>query len=686
MSDNPIPADKGLSIAWLRALTDRGQPETIHGADLEGLTVPVGGIGCGDARLAGDGLLHFGKSAPETRAAWTVRPRGGRERRLAPVGPKGTVHPGYPVASVEIADPSFPVTLRGEFVSPFVPLDDDVSTLPVAFVRWTLTNRGRTPVTLDLIGRLQGGTASRVQRRPGVLARDQGRRAVLALLDPLPTDRDSLARTVVLPPGESRTTTFVVAWRGGRYADALAAAVFAAGRASRLIADTLLWRDTWRDSTLPHWVLERAFAGVPVLATDAFLTADRIPGPDVRARLFPRTERVRCLRASASPEALLGLLATHRMSPDRRFLQTAWPKARVWAEALLGRDADGDGLPDGPQPCAFGGVWSGLAAAPGILFLAGLAAAERLAREAGDPAFADRCRARLAAGRTVLQKTLYNGRYYVHRPDPALSDATGTGDACFADHLRGVSLARALGIDDLLDPPSATTALESVYTLDFAPDLEAWRQRRRPVGMGARAGLVLANGPEGPPPDAPGARHAPWMDTPSAGTELQVAAHLLREGAAQAGMTVLRALHERLRARAPVEAGEDPAHALTGFGVFDAACGVAVHGPDAALTFDPPGASGLFRAAFVAPEGWGTYTQRIEEGAQRHTLEVRRGRVRAATLVLGLGRDFTPTSLLVRAGRTTVTATFAVTGRRVTVTFAKALSLSAGETLYVSFA
>src|SRR5262245_46313476 len=52
-----VPADKKLSADWLKSLTDRGEREKYHGADLAKIGMPIGGICSGQLYLGGDGTL-----------------------------------------------------------------------------------------------------------------------------------------------------------------------------------------------------------------------------------------------------------------------------------------------------------------------------------------------------------------------------------------------------------------------------------------------------------------------------------------------------------------------------------------------------------------------------------------------------------------------------------------------------
>jgi uncharacterized protein (DUF608 family) len=100
----------------------------------------------------------------------------------------------------------------------------------------------------------------------------------------------TIGRKVTLHPGEEVTVTFAFTWhfpnfrpRGlagkgqqrklvghyyaSRFDSAIAVADYLVENFPRLSGQTQAWVDTWYDSTLPYWLLDRAMANTSTLAT-----------------------------------------------------------------------------------------------------------------------------------------------------------------------------------------------------------------------------------------------------------------------------------------------------------------------------------------------------------------------------------------------------------------------------------
>ena len=107
----------------------------------------------------------------------------------------------------------------------------------------------------------------------------------------------------------------------------------------------------------------------------------------------------------------------------RGWLKRNWPQIRRAVEWLLAKDTDSDGIIDGNQHNTLDTDWFGPVAWLSGEYLAALAAGAAMATEAGDTAFADRCRGILDAGRRSFVDRLFDGEYFVNRPDPKHPEA-----------------------------------------------------------------------------------------------------------------------------------------------------------------------------------------------------------------------------------------------------------------------
>ena len=196
-----IPADKKLSPEWLQALVQRGAPAVWKGRELAFIGMPVGGIGCGQLYLAGDGRLwlwdifksnytresvagmkftlmtmnghytgpvdsHTGNYSNRNGAlveqGFAIQVRSAGSARVRTLDAKGfpevTFRGEYPIGRVSYADPQWPVRVKLEAFSPFIPLSARDSALPATVLAFTVTNLSQEPLGIDLMGWLQNAT------------------------------------------------------------------------------------------------------------------------------------------------------------------------------------------------------------------------------------------------------------------------------------------------------------------------------------------------------------------------------------------------------------------------------------------------------------------------------------------------------------------------------------------------
>ena len=574
----------------------------------------------------------------------------------------------------------------------------------------------------------------------------------------------SVTRKVTLHAGASAKARFVVAWHmpnlrlnrlppgrhyAVRFGSAGEVAEYIAKDFKRLSDQTQLWHDTWYDSTLPYWFLDRTFLNTSILATStAHRFADgRFYGWEgvgccegtcahvwhyahAVARLFPDLERMTREKVDfglalqtdgaihfrgefndfpaidAQAGAILRALREHQMSQDVAFLGRLWPRIKRATQWLIHKDGDGDGLIQGNQHNTLDTDWYGPVAWLSGLYLAALLAAERMAREVGDAGFADQCREIFQKGQANLCNELFDGEYFFNKPDPAHLDAINSGSGCEIDQVFGQSWAFQVGLPRVFPEPKTRSALKSLWRYNFTPDVGPYRNHYRPgrwYAMPGEAGLLMCTFPradwdyaqaKGKGPDWAAGYFNECMN----GFEYQAAGHMVWEGLVTEGLAVAKAVHDRYHPsrRNPwneVECGDHYARSMASYGVFLAACGFEHDGPSGHLGFAPrvlPPQIGSgparFRAAFTTAAGWGTFSQTFSHEKLNWRVVLHYGQLRVRTLALALPEQFPGTRLQVRVQGRGVASHLERTGDRITVTLEQEVTLEANQALDVQLA
>jgi non-lysosomal glucosylceramidase len=157
-------------------------PRVFRGQQLKMIAFPLGGVGAGSLRLGGRGQLRDweifnrpSKGAAPTYAFPAIWVQSGNAKPIARVlegrilppyegssGLGSNNSPGYsrlqttkftgdyPFAKVDFEDPTFPVQVELEAFSPFIPHDPDDSGLPVAILRYRVTNPGPSSAKVSI--------------------------------------------------------------------------------------------------------------------------------------------------------------------------------------------------------------------------------------------------------------------------------------------------------------------------------------------------------------------------------------------------------------------------------------------------------------------------------------------------------------------------------------------------------
>jgi uncharacterized protein (DUF608 family) len=559
-----------------------------------------------------------------------------------------------------------------------------------------------------------------------------------------------LGRRLKLEPGHSTVVTFAITWffpnlenkgigtgryYSGKYDSALAVARHLAGDFERLATQTRLWRDTWYDSTLPYWFLDRTFLNTSILATStcqrykdgrfwgwegvgcckgtcthvwhyAHAMARNFPDieRDMRERVDLglalnlqtgvsgfRAENDRGLAVDGQSGTILRMYREHQMSGDGSFLKRNWSKIKLMFDPLFKLDPEGDGVLQGAQMNTLDRPWYGSISWLSSMYLAALRAGEAMAAEMGEPDFAERCKSIVEKGSRKIDKELFNGEYYYQVGDPSKPGQVGCYDGCEIDQMLGQSWVFQVGLNRILPVDHTRTALGSLWKYNFTPDAGAYRAVKKPgrwYAMAGEAGLLMCTWPRGEEKRVP-VSFDYYFNECMNGFEHQVAGHMIWEGMVQEGLAIERAVHDRYHAskRNPwneIECGDHYARSMASYGVFLAACGYEYHGPNGHLGFAPRLSPEDFKAAFTTAAGWGTFSQQVKAGVLSARVTLAWGSLRLKTLALALPQGSAPAVAKVTVNGVVVDATKTIEGSRIVFTLAADAKISAGQTIEVT--
>lgn len=639
----------------------------------------------------------------------------------------------WPIGTVDYTSAKTPLKVRLDAYSPFVPLDLDASSLPVTVMEYTIENPTAEAAEITLTGHLNNpaGQFSKIEaarftekiESDGVIGLLHGLRGNEAgIRDALDfgtiaigligaktaaVRENSVGTKVSVPAGGSVTIRFAIAWHfpnlspqlkigevkrhyATRFADARAVLAHVASNIDTLAAATHTWVETWNDSTLPQWLLDRTILTANTLQTQNCLYPDGkrfwawegigcCPGTcghvweysQAHARLFPEIERnlreVTDFAIAQNPDGsiafrgsnnkmvaidsqasyVLRTLRDHQLSDDPGYLKRVWPAARKALQYLIDFDAKDergglDGLLDGEQHNTLDAEWYGKVHVLCSMYLASLRAGEELASEAGDDAFAKSARGIFEKGRENIAK-LFNGEFYEQIEDPAHLKKIGVGKGCYIDQVMGQFWANQTGLGRIYNADHQKSALRSLWKYNFVPDYGPFRKeftKGRHYATAGDAGLLMCTWPKGGlRPDFMKHWQYAYFNEFMTGFEYQAAAHMVAEGdddLVRHGLAITRSIHDRYSAKLgrnpynEIECSDHYARAGASYGVFLAVCGFHFDQAKGLLRFDPVIQKDDFKAPFTTSEAWGTYAQN-RDGA---SLTLTRGKLRLAHIDL----------------------------------------------------
>lgn len=524
--------------------------------------------------------------------------------------------------------------------------------------------------------------------------------------------------------------------------DAAHVAAYLLDNVDELEGGTRLYHRTFYESNLPRWLLDRISSQVAVLRSrTCFWDRENhfgawegcSPGSgcchgscthvwhyaQAHARLFPEIARLMREatfayqkkdgalphRHPAYPPAfdgqcgdILGAWREHLQSSDGRWLRSIWPSVKKAVDhTITAWDSDEDGVLAGPQhntlDVSLGGSTSWL----GTLYLAALEAGARMADLQGDGPAAARYRRIRSSGAARQNATLWNGEYYIQIRDP--EPRHDYGDGCHIDQVLGEWWANQVGIEPAYPADRVRSALRSLIRYNFKPDFHGIIQKPRQFVDPFDAGMQMITWPRGERP----VPTILYGDEVMTGFEYAAAATMVQYGLLNDGFMVVKAIHDRYDGRLRTgltsagtaswgysgnpfgddECGKFYARAMSVWSVLLASQGYFHNGPAGIIGFKPKWRPGDHRSFFTAAEGWGLFTQKVEQGLQLAALDLRFGRLRIRDLVLAPAGDTDLVDVAVRVDGEAVKAKASINEGELVVRFENDLVVNAGQVLHV---
>jgi uncharacterized protein (DUF608 family) len=479
-----------------------------------------------------------------------------------------------------------------------------------------------------------------------------------------------------------------------KFTDAEAVTSYIAQKYKSLVNYTLLWHQTWYDSTLPWWFMERTFMNISTLATSVshrfqsgrFYAWEGVgcchgtcthvyQYAQAMSRIFPEIEKderervdlaigfdeatgmIRIRGENTGPSidgqagTLLRFYREHLMSKDYSFLKSNWLKIKKAVKFVMKQDKNNDGMEDTPMENTLDALWSGEISWIVGLCIAGVRAGQAMAEEMNDFEFAEICRNYVEKGSKNMEQYLFNGEYFIHRPDPKEGKkGIGSYNTCHIDQVYGQAWAWQVGLGRVIDKDKTLSALRALWKYNYMPDVGPYIKDHpggRFYALAGEGGMVMNTNPKNDPQPYGDAKawQIGYFSECMSGFEHQVAAHMMGEGMVEEALVITKTIHDRYHAikRNPfneIECSDHYSRAMASFGTFINACGFIYHGPKGEIGFAPKLTPENFKAPYTSAESWGSYAQQRSETGLSCQLVVLYGKLRLKKITVELDKNF----------------------------------------------
>jgi uncharacterized protein (DUF608 family) len=502
------------------------------------------------------------------------------------------------------------------------------------------------------------------------------------------TYNGALNSKFILQPGESKKVTFILTWyfpnvthgsemaswkfQGNMYANwwtnSLDVVNYMASNYFDLYSKTKQYHDSFYESNLPHYFLDRVSSQAAVLQSKTvFWAKDGYFGgwegtyseyglghgicnhvwqyAQSHARLFPslakkmreqsytyqKDDGALPHRQKLDFPAFDGqcgeIIATYRehlLNKDNTWLESNWPKIKKAMDFVIDKwDSDKDGV-------AHGGAWNTLDAETagnnswlGTLYLTALESSEKMAEIAGDATSANQYKSIKESGANLQNSQLWNEEYYIQIPEATAYDDYNTG--CHIDQLLGEWWAYQVGLKNHYPDARVKTALSFLFKYNFKENFIGFDQHPRKFVDDNDAGVLMTTWPKGGRPTPEYTQM--YADEVWSGQEYSLASAMISNGLLKEGFGVVLAVSDRYNGKlrtglSPYETwgysgnpfcdeewGKFYARPMSVWSLLIAAQGFVYDGPLNLIGFKPKWQPDNHKSFFISATAWGLYSQ-----------------------------------------------------------------------------
>jgi uncharacterized protein (DUF608 family) len=312
------------------------------------------------------------------------------------------------------------------------------------------------------------------------------------------------------------------------------------------------------------------------------------------------------------------------LTGDNAFLKKLWPKIKLALDYVrLEWDKDGDELLEGRQHNTYDIEFYGVNPLTGVLYLAALAAMEKMAQAMGEGDLAVQYKKRRELSAKRLDEASWNGEYFIQPGDNIDEHPYQFGKGCLSDQILGQTLAYLTGLGPLLPRDHLKSAALAVFKHNFKTGPQRDPCLRRLFVADDETGLVVGSWPNGGKPKFP----FQYADEVWTGIEYHVATDLIYEGLIDEALSIVKTVRDRQDGyrRNPwdeAECGFHYARSLASWGLIPALSGAQYDAATDTETFDPKICQDDFHCFYSNGRHWGMLHQRKEGGRLVKEVEI----------------------------------------------------------------